>query len=161
MPTLHYPAPEQPLTTEHESTKQITHALHLSATTVSRNEVLEVRLSRNQLSGPLPSWLASLPVILLDVSYNRLSGSLPAAALGNNLVLQELLLAGNQFSGSLSADVLRYARCCGGVQTAVWLRGRQQQGSAIMHGAKYTAGFLLVQQRYVHIQQQVLYQLRR
>jgi hypothetical protein len=107
MPSIHHPVTDQLLTTEPESTKQITHALHLSATTVLRNEILEVRLSRNQLSGPLPSWLASLPVILLDVSYNRLSGSLPAAALGSNLVLQELLLAGNQFSGSISADMLR------------------------------------------------------
>jgi hypothetical protein len=81
----------------------------LSAITVPSNEILEVRLSRNQIGGPLPAWLASMSVILLDVSYNKLGGSLPAAALGSNLVLQELLLAGNQFSGSLSADMLRYA----------------------------------------------------
>jgi hypothetical protein len=75
---------------------------------VSRNEILEVKLSRNQLSGPLPDWLAALPVILLDVSHNKLTGSLPAAALGSNPVLQELLLAGNRFSGSLSADTFRW-----------------------------------------------------
>jgi hypothetical protein len=82
---------------------------------VSTNEILQVNLSSNQFSGPLPAWLASLPVIVLDVSSNRLSGSLPAAALGSNLVLQELLLAGNQFSGSLSADVFRW------VVTVSWL----------------------------------------
>lgn len=81
----------------------------IPAITVSRNEILEVRLSSNQLSGPLPGWLAALPVILLDASSNKLSGSLPAAALGSNMVLQELLLAGNRFSGSLSADTFRWA----------------------------------------------------
>jgi hypothetical protein len=101
--------------------------------TVSWNEILEVRLSRNQLSGPLPAWLASLPVILLDASHNKLSGSLPAAALGSNLVLQELLLAGNQFSGSLSADVLRCVLLWGRAQCQWAVEGFHTESS--MHSA--------------------------
>ncbi|KAG0304273.1 hypothetical protein BGZ98_005730 [Dissophora globulifera] len=36
----------------------------------------------NNLSGPIPSGLSNLPLVILDLSHNRLSGSLPSSAAG-------------------------------------------------------------------------------
>eukprot|EP00775_Hariotina_reticulata_P002698 gene2698-2998_t len=64
------------------------------------SQINKVLLGDNQIVGSLPSFLAALPVVVLDLSSNRLTGSLPAS-LGSNLVMQDLHLQGNKLSGSL------------------------------------------------------------
>jgi hypothetical protein len=67
----------------------------------------QVSLASNGFSGPLPaSWLG-LPTLVLDLSNNRLSGSVPAPP-GSNPVMRELLLGGNQLTGSLNTTLARY-----------------------------------------------------
>ncbi|KAF9131383.1 hypothetical protein BGX30_013129 [Mortierella sp. GBA39] len=54
----------------------------------------------NNLSGPIPSSLANLPLLILDLSHNRLSGSLPSGAPGW-ASLGTLNLEQNALTGSL------------------------------------------------------------
>jgi len=63
-------------------------------------QINKLLLGENQIAGSLPSYLAALPVVVLDLSSNRLTGSVPASV-GSNFVMQELYLQGNQLSGSL------------------------------------------------------------
>uniref|UniRef100_A0A0D9WKM0 non-specific serine/threonine protein kinase n=1 Tax=Leersia perrieri TaxID=77586 RepID=A0A0D9WKM0_9ORYZ len=86
-----------------------------------------VRLARNYLTGPLPRGFLYLPALttvefqdnyltgrlhggnstalsLLNLSSNRLNGSLPAS-IGNLSSLQTLLLSGNQLSGDIPREV--------------------------------------------------------
>ncbi|KAH7051892.1 hypothetical protein BKA57DRAFT_298979 [Linnemannia elongata] len=54
----------------------------------------------NNLSGPIPSSLVNLPLLILDLSHNRMSGSLPSGAPGW-ANLGTLNLEQNAFTGSL------------------------------------------------------------
>ncbi|KAL5203347.1 hypothetical protein ABZP36_014299 [Zizania latifolia] len=94
-----------------------------------------VRLGRNYLTGPLPRGFLYLPALttvelqgnyltgqlqendaggdsplsLLNLSSNRLNGSLPVS-IGNFSYLQTLLLSGNQFAGEIPREVGRLRR---------------------------------------------------
>lgn len=71
------------------------------------NKMSEVSLSGNQLSSSIPpSWLA-LPTLVLDLSSNKLTGSVPTPT-ESNPVLRELLLGGNKLSGSVNNSLARY-----------------------------------------------------
>jgi hypothetical protein len=66
----------------------------------------QVVLGSNQLTGSMPaSWLA-LPALLLDLSNNSLSGSIPTPP-SSNPVMRELLLGGNSLSGPVNASLAR------------------------------------------------------
>ena len=63
--------------------------------------VIEIRLSSNELSGPIPAELGNLSKLTQLFLYNnRLSGPIPAE-LGNLSNLTELWLSSNQLSGEL------------------------------------------------------------
>ncbi|XP_023747848.2 receptor-like protein 47 [Lactuca sativa] len=72
-------------------------------------QILE--LSNATLSGPLPTWLRKMPIIFLDLSHNKLSGSLknlPNAGNGDVYgLLHVLLLEYNLFSGSIPRSLCR------------------------------------------------------
>ncbi|XP_078178064.1 receptor-like protein 7 [Carex rostrata] len=63
-------------------------------------------LSRNMLTGEIPSLICELNLIALDLSYNNLSGSIPSCIIGNP-DMQFLSLRENKFSGILSHHINR------------------------------------------------------
>lgn len=73
---------------------------------VDWDELSSYRACRNQLTGTIPSQLATHARILeyLDISYNQLSGSIP-----NQITilsaLKQLDISGNKFTGTLTEDV--------------------------------------------------------
>src|SRR5687768_6666720 len=72
---------------------------------ISSNQVVEIDLSQNNLSGSIPSSLGSLAKLrLLDLEYNDLTGSIPAS-LGNLADLQYLSLIINHLSGPVPSEL--------------------------------------------------------
>ena len=95
-----------------------------------------MELSNNNLSGPLPSWLGKLPsldtfvvaknqfsgplldfadnanLIFLDVSYNQLTGTVPATLMENSTAQEKIFidLSNNHLSGTVPADLKRLER---------------------------------------------------
>ena len=73
-----------------------------------------IRLNDNFFTGSLPRWFAAsqLQEYSLDVSNNRLTGSIPSDFFSSmtglsNLALLDLFVQGNQLSGALPPDLLR------------------------------------------------------
>ncbi|CAM8992052.1 unnamed protein product [Rhodiola kirilowii] len=64
----------------------------------------EIDLSRNYINGTLPSSLSKLPLVILSLLGNRISGSIPKE-IGDIGTLQELVLEDNQLRGSLDANL--------------------------------------------------------
>jgi Leucine-rich repeat (LRR) protein len=78
--------------------------------TCQAGHVAEIRLSRNQLSGPLPADLADLRQLrVLVMEFNSLSGNLPPE-LGLLAELRELSFFNNQFDGSIPPQYGSFAR---------------------------------------------------
>lgn len=70
------------------------------------NSMFQIALGSNRFSGSIPaSWLA-LPTLVLDLSNNSLTGSVPAAA-SSNPVMRELRLGQNKLSGPVSDSLDR------------------------------------------------------
>ena len=64
--------------------------------------LLHLDLSGNELTGPLPSWLAGAPeLVTLHLNDNRLSGTTPAFG-GADSKLAQLALSNNQLSGTFA-----------------------------------------------------------
>lgn len=73
-------------------------------TTCDAGHVTEIRLSRNQLSGPLPAELLNLGHLrVLIMQFNKLVGNLPPG-LSTLAELRELDFFNNQFSGSIPSQ---------------------------------------------------------
>nr|KAJ0192466.1 hypothetical protein LSAT_V11C800410010 [Lactuca sativa] len=70
-----------------------------------QRKLKRLELSNATLSGPLPTWLRKMPIIFLDLSHNKLSGSLKNLSnVKNDHVygpLHLLLLEYNLFNGSI------------------------------------------------------------
>lgn len=63
--------------------------------------LMHLRLSNNQVTGPLPDWLGQPKgLVKLSLHYNSLQGPIPAS-LGKLLNLTSLGLAGNELNGTL------------------------------------------------------------
>ncbi|XP_078177715.1 uncharacterized protein LOC144572131 [Carex rostrata] len=63
-------------------------------------------LSKNMLTGGIPSSICELNLLALDLSYNNLSGSIPSCIIGNP-DMEFLSLRENKFSGILSHHINR------------------------------------------------------
>jgi Leucine-rich repeat (LRR) protein len=75
----------------------------------SRTTLVEVDLSANALSGPIPVELANLPLLdWLGLSYNDLDGPIPPQ-LGGLSKLKRLLLAGNLLTGGIPPELAQLA----------------------------------------------------
>ena len=73
--------------------------------TCTGDSVTKLSLSYNQLTGSIPAELGSLTNLQeLSLSGNQLTGSIPVE-LGNLTNLQELSLGGNQLTGSIPAEL--------------------------------------------------------
>ncbi|OWM68376.1 tyrosine-sulfated glycopeptide receptor 1 [Punica granatum] len=69
-----------------------------------------LNLSRNRISGPLPSgFFDSLPALqILDLSFNDFTGEFPSLPLNNSL--QALNISSNQFSGGIPGSIFQSGR---------------------------------------------------
>ncbi|XP_058222205.1 MDIS1-interacting receptor like kinase 2-like isoform X2 [Rhododendron vialii] len=63
-----------------------------------------VDLSMNELSGPIPPQISSLPIVYLDLSVNEFSGNIPPE-IGHLTNLETLHLADNQLTGSIPPEI--------------------------------------------------------
>ncbi|KAG5541714.1 hypothetical protein RHGRI_021519 [Rhododendron griersonianum] len=63
-----------------------------------------VDLSMNELSGPIPPQISSLPLVYLDLSVNEFSGNIPPE-IGHLTNLETLHLADNQLTGSIPPEI--------------------------------------------------------
>ncbi|XP_078178179.1 receptor-like protein 7 [Carex rostrata] len=72
--------------------------------TLYLEETAFLNLSRNMLTGKIPSSICKSIFQILDLSYNNLSGSIPSWIIGSQY-LQILSLRGNKFSGILSHHI--------------------------------------------------------
>ncbi|XP_070031476.1 cuscuta receptor 1-like isoform X1 [Nicotiana tomentosiformis] len=70
------------------------------------NNLEYLYLDRNNFSGPTPQKLSTAPLITLDLSYNNLSGNVPAW-LGNIPSLTSLALSRNHLKGHIPPDYCR------------------------------------------------------
>jgi hypothetical protein len=71
------------------------------------NYVEEVDLAANNAVGPIPGEIMFLPsMTALTLSNNGISGTLPAAHLGNTPKLTMLYLDNNQLTGTVSAELI-------------------------------------------------------
>ncbi|PHT26052.1 hypothetical protein CQW23_34330 [Capsicum baccatum] len=66
-------------------------------------------LDGNNFSGPIPQKLSTAPLLTLDLSYNNLSGNIPAW-LGNISSLTSLALSKNHLKGHIPPDYCRLER---------------------------------------------------
>ncbi|CAA2981176.1 LRR receptor-like serine threonine- kinase GSO1 [Olea europaea subsp. europaea] len=57
-------------------------------------------LDSNEFSGTIPRSLSTIPLIVLDVSYNSLSGKIPTSV-GNMTILDEISLSNNKLEGPI------------------------------------------------------------
>ncbi|KAF7822596.1 putative LRR receptor-like serine/threonine-protein kinase [Senna tora] len=62
--------------------------------------VTNIDLNRNYLNGPIPTIFTRIPILVLNLIGNRLTGSIPTE-FGDIVTLVELTLEGNQLEGSL------------------------------------------------------------
>ena len=73
--------------------------------TVSRNRVIEIQLSSNNLVGTIPSELGNLMLLTsLNLAYNELSGPIPSE-FGDLNELTELILTSNNLNGSIPNEL--------------------------------------------------------
>uniref|UniRef100_A0A7N0SY13 non-specific serine/threonine protein kinase n=1 Tax=Kalanchoe fedtschenkoi TaxID=63787 RepID=A0A7N0SY13_KALFE len=69
----------------------------------------EIDLSRNYVNGTIPSSLSKLPLVILSLLGNRLSGSIPKE-IGDISTLEQLVLEDNQLGGSLDPNLGKLGR---------------------------------------------------
>jgi len=81
---------------------------HVSAADKGQAIMEEVSFRSNAITGSLPPLLVEMPVMVLDLGDNLITGTLPAS-LGASLFLRELFLDHNQFQGTLSPRFIRYS----------------------------------------------------
>lgn len=78
----------------------------LAPAAAEQHVIAELTLRNNSITGKIPSYLATLPVMQLDLSYNGMSGTLPEA-IGVNPFLRGLNLEYNYLSGTLPDNLDR------------------------------------------------------
>ncbi|CAI9295010.1 unnamed protein product [Lactuca saligna] len=69
----------------------------------------EIDLTRNYIGGPIPASFSQLPLIILSIGGNRISGSIPAQ-LANISTLEELVVENNLLGGPLPPQLGRLSR---------------------------------------------------
>ncbi|XP_043700287.1 probable LRR receptor-like serine/threonine-protein kinase At1g53440 [Telopea speciosissima] len=69
----------------------------------------EIDLTRNYLNGSLPSRWARIPLVIISLLGNRISGSIPKE-IGNIATLEQLVLEDNQLEGNLPPELGNLSR---------------------------------------------------
>ncbi|KAL5549770.1 hypothetical protein UlMin_005001 [Ulmus minor] len=69
--------------------------------------VLDLRLSNASISGSFPTWLQSMPLAILDLSMNQISGPLPSNIGDGMPGLIILRLSDNRINGSIPTSLCR------------------------------------------------------
>ena len=73
------------------------------------SDLRTVALSHNRLSGTIPPWLATLPLLLfLDLSYNQLTGMTPEFPVGSSIL--EWKVSRNRLTGILPPSLVSQAQ---------------------------------------------------
>lgn len=76
----------------------------LPAEFANLTHLTEIDLSRNYINGTIPTRFSRLPLVILSLLGNRLSGSIPGE-LGDIATLQDLVLEDNLFGGPLPQEL--------------------------------------------------------
>ncbi|KAL5549339.1 hypothetical protein UlMin_004570, partial [Ulmus minor] len=73
----------------------------------TQEEVTDLHLENASISGIFPMWLQSMPLSVLDLSLNQISGPLPSNFGDDMPLLQYLILSDNRINGSIPNSLCR------------------------------------------------------